>query len=117
MSFPFIIVAIPMVDWLIIFEPVIVCCLSARLYIIDKKDRHSSLVLPTTDTISLEEYRRKVEYSQKCKLELEAKTDSEEVLKTIERTTVEKVVLIICPYCGAKNEQGILKCQKCKADL
>ena len=26
-------------------------------------------------------------------------------------------VLVICPYCGAKNEQGILKCQKCGADL
>ena len=26
-------------------------------------------------------------------------------------------VLIICPYCGAKTEQGLLKCQNCKADL
>ncbi len=26
-------------------------------------------------------------------------------------------VLIICPYCGSKTEQGITKCQKCGADL
>lgn len=26
-------------------------------------------------------------------------------------------VLIVCPYCGAKNEQGILKCQSCGARL
>ncbi|GAG84887.1 unnamed protein product, partial [marine sediment metagenome] len=70
----------------------------------------------TADAISLKEYRRKVEYSQKCKLELEAKTDSEEVPKTIERT-IEKIVLIICRYCGAKTEQGITKCQKCSAEL
>jgi len=32
------------------------------------------------------------------------------------REVISKV-LVICPYCGAKNEQGILKCQNCKADL
>ena len=35
-------------------------------------------------------------------------------------TTKEKEgvkVLIICPHCGAKTEQGISKCQKCQADL
>jgi LPXTG-motif cell wall-anchored protein len=26
-------------------------------------------------------------------------------------------VLVICPYCGSKTEQGITKCQKCGADL
>jgi len=26
-------------------------------------------------------------------------------------------VLVICPYCGAKTEQGLAKCQKCNADL
>ncbi len=26
-------------------------------------------------------------------------------------------VLVICPYCGAKTEQGIGKCSNCKADL
>ncbi len=26
-------------------------------------------------------------------------------------------VLVICPYCGAKTEQGIDKCQNCRADL
>ncbi len=26
-------------------------------------------------------------------------------------------VLIICPYCGARNEQGVLKCHNCDADI
>ena len=34
---------------------------------------------------------------------------------TKEREVVK--VLVICPYCGAKTEQGISKCQNCKADL
>ncbi len=34
---------------------------------------------------------------------------------TRERETVK--VLVICPYCGAKTEQGIGKCQNCQADL
>ena len=35
-------------------------------------------------------------------------------------TTKEReivTVLVICPYCGAKTEQGIGKCQNCQADL
>jgi len=34
---------------------------------------------------------------------------------TREREVVK--VLVICPYCGAKTEQGIGKCQNCQADL
>ncbi|MHA2426042.1 MAG: hypothetical protein ACXAEF_14725 [Candidatus Thorarchaeota archaeon] len=34
---------------------------------------------------------------------------------TREREVVK--VLVICPYCGAKTEQGLAKCQNCKADL
>ncbi|MHA1909750.1 MAG: hypothetical protein ACW98Y_20805 [Candidatus Thorarchaeota archaeon] len=36
-----------------------------------------------------------------------------------EPTTTREVVkvLVICPYCGAKTEQGLAKCQNCKADL
>jgi len=26
-------------------------------------------------------------------------------------------VLIVCPFCGGKTEQGLLTCQKCGADL
>ena len=38
--------------------------------------------------------------------------------KIIERTTVERViVLFMCPYCGAKNEQGITKCANCQAEI
>jgi hypothetical protein len=32
-------------------------------------------------------------------------------------THVETRILVICPYCGAKNEQGILRCQNCSAEL
>lgn len=31
-------------------------------------------------------------------------------------TEVAKV-LVVCPFCGAKTEQGLAKCQKCGADL
>lgn len=34
---------------------------------------------------------------------------------TREREIVK--VLVVCPYCGAKNEQGVPKCHNCKADL
>ena len=34
---------------------------------------------------------------------------------TKEREVVK--VLVICPYCGAKTEQGVGKCQNCQADL
>ena len=39
--------------------------------------------------------------------------------KTAAGTTVvgDAKVLVICPYCGAKTEQGLAKCQNCKADL
>jgi hypothetical protein len=33
-----------------------------------------------------------------------------------ERIITERV-LVVCPYCGAKTEQGLLKCQNCRADL
>lgn len=26
-------------------------------------------------------------------------------------------VLVVCPYCGSKNEQGFTKCQNCSADI
>ena len=34
-------------------------------------------------------------------------------VKVIERETV----LVVCPYCGAKNEQGITTCANCDADI
>ena len=37
---------------------------------------------------------------------------------TVSTTTTETVkVLVVCPFCGAKTEQGLAKCQKCGADL
>ncbi len=29
----------------------------------------------------------------------------------------DAVVLVVCPYCGAKNEQGLTHCQNCGAEL
>ena len=34
-----------------------------------------------------------------------------------EREVVTERVLVVCPFCGTKNEQGITKCQNCKGDL
>jgi hypothetical protein len=36
---------------------------------------------------------------------------------TTGRSTGKAIVLVICPYCGAKTEQGREKCQKCGANL
>jgi hypothetical protein len=35
----------------------------------------------------------------------------------ITREIITERVFVICPYCGAKTEQGIMKCQNCGADL
>ena len=32
-------------------------------------------------------------------------------------TTETAKVLVVCPFCGAKTEQDLTKCQKCDADL
>ena len=34
-------------------------------------------------------------------------------VKVIERETI----LVVCPYCGAKNEQGITTCKNCDAEI
>ncbi|MHA2193805.1 MAG: zinc ribbon domain-containing protein [Candidatus Thorarchaeota archaeon] len=34
-----------------------------------------------------------------------------------ERDHYERRVLVVCPYCGHKNEQGMSKCGECGADL
>ena len=39
------------------------------------------------------------------------------VATTYAAPTTAPTVLVICPYCGAKTEQGLTKCQKCSADL
>ncbi len=39
-------------------------------------------------------------------------------IKSISLTSEEKqLVLVICPYCGHKNEQGITKCENCGASI
>ena len=41
------------------------------------------------------------------------------MMKQVEKelVSIDAKVFVICPYCGAKTEQGITKCQKCGADL
>ncbi len=36
---------------------------------------------------------------------------------TLKEKEITTKVLIICPFCGAKTEQGLTKCQNCGADL
>lgn len=39
-------------------------------------------------------------------------------IKSISLTNEEKqLVLVVCPYCGHKNEQGITKCENCGASI
>lgn len=42
-----------------------------------------------------------------------------EVVEVVAEPTISKdaKVFVICRFCGAKTEQGIMKCQKCGADL
>ncbi|MHA1909650.1 MAG: hypothetical protein ACW98Y_20290 [Candidatus Thorarchaeota archaeon] len=35
----------------------------------------------------------------------------------IERVSEQTLVLVICPYCGAKTEQGMPRCSSCDASL
>lgn len=37
--------------------------------------------------------------------------------RTIREREITTRVLVVCPYCGAKNEQGILNCHNCDAEL
>ncbi|MHA1863589.1 MAG: hypothetical protein ACTSWA_07455 [Candidatus Thorarchaeota archaeon] len=39
------------------------------------------------------------------------------VSSTIREREVTTRVLVVCPYCGSKNEQGILSCTNCDAEL
>jgi len=48
---------------------------------------------------------------------LEGDTFSRMKAITTTHSTESAKVLVICPYCGGKTEQGLAKCQKCGADL
>lgn len=52
--------------------------------------------------------------------------DEEELVEAMERLGIKSIsltdeekqlVLVVCPYCGHKNEQGITKCQNCGASI
>lgn len=37
--------------------------------------------------------------------------------EAVKEREVTTRVLVVCPFCGAKNEQGVLKCQNCGAEI
>jgi len=52
--------------------------------------------------------------------------DEEELVEAMERLGIRSIsltddekqlVLVVCPYCGHKNKQGITTCDKCGASL
>lgn len=43
--------------------------------------------------------------------------EAESSLEPLRERIVTERVLVICPYCSTKNEQGIIKCQSCGAKL
>lgn len=52
--------------------------------------------------------------------------DEEELVEAMERLGIKSIsltneekqlVLVVCPYCGHKNEQGITTCEKCGASV
>ena len=47
----------------------------------------------------------------------ESKPPTEPVTQTIREKEILTKVLVVCPFCGAKTEQGLSKCQNCQADL
>jgi hypothetical protein len=65
-------------------------------------------------------------YDALGKKEIHGKIEGETFIRSVPPTTTytapaatgaAPTVLVICPYCGAKTEQGLAKCQKCGADL
>jgi hypothetical protein len=85
--------------WLIYLAPSITVDLDATL----------SLLLPIAVVIML----FIVAFGFITKLDDDDDNDGDTQIKVIEHERV----LIICPYCGAKNEQGATTCKNCDAEL
>ena len=71
-----------------------------------------------------EELVKEILYDALGKKEIYGKIEGEIFIRSAPPTTTYAAptteaarVLVICPYCGAKTEQGLTKCQKCGADL
>lgn len=37
--------------------------------------------------------------------------------RIMEREKIVERVLVVCPYCGHKNQQGLARCGECGADI
>jgi len=37
--------------------------------------------------------------------------------RIVEKEKIVERVLVVCPYCGHKNQQGLAKCNECGADI
>ena len=73
----------------------------------------------------------KLEREDVSRLESDAKKpveemDEEELVKAMERLGIKSIslteeekqlVLVVCPYCRHKNEQGITRCENCGASI
>lgn len=111
-----------------------VCCQGtkgARSQVIGVASAHESITISELSQRAgvTEKHARDIVYDAIGKRQLIGKMEGDTFVKsaaatpsytaptstTKEREVVK--VLVICPYCGAKTEQGIGKCQNCQADL
>ncbi|TFH07775.1 MAG: hypothetical protein E4H14_07765 [Candidatus Thorarchaeota archaeon] len=110
-----------------------ICCQSSkalRTQIIGVASSHDSITITELSNISGASIKNTSEiiYDAIGKRELSGRMEGATFIRAAPSTTTYSTptttrereivkVLVICPYCGAKTEQGIGKCQNCQADL
>jgi hypothetical protein len=110
-----------------------ICCQGSkgvRSQVIGVASAHESISIAELSKITgvSEKNARDIVYDAIGKKQLIGKMEGDTFVKsapsatTVSSSTTTKErevvrVLVICPYCGAKTEQGIGKCQNCQADL
>jgi hypothetical protein len=86
--------------WLIFVAPLIVVSLNATL----------ALVLPIIVVVGL--FIVAIWFITKIVDDGDDEMDDDQV-----RVVEHETILVVCPYCGAKNEQGITTCANCDAEI
>jgi len=110
-----------------------VCCQGSkaiRSQIIGVGSAHDSITITELSNISGASIKATSEivYDAIGKKELSGRMEGATFIRSAPSTTTYSAptttrereivkILVICPFCGAKTEQGISKCQNCKADL